>query len=148
MFQKQISLPVLSLENLASSAALFEVWTSFSWYGSKVSWPGSCSCKFVRLWLSGKPGEIQAHPNSNRINRVNPFQTGQELLRSHKRNKCFKNKCHYLFLHLKIFPLLLPGLRFDHHFLDMVLRPVGQDLVLANLSGSGSRVNLVKYKYT
>ena len=53
-----------------------------------------------------------------------------------------------MFFHLKIFPLLLPGLRFDHHFLDMVLRSVGQDLVLANLSGSGSRINLVKYKYT
>ena len=65
-----------------------------------------------------------------------------------KKNKCFKNKFRYLLFHLKIFALLLPDLWFDHHFLDMVLRSVGQDLVLENLSRSGSRVKLVKYKYT
>ena len=85
---------------------------------------------------------IQVHPDGNRINHVNPFQTGRELLRSPKKNKCFKNKFRYLFFHLKIFPLLLPDLRFDYHFLDMPLRSVGQDLLLANLSGSGSVVYL------
>ena len=71
-----------------------------------------------------------------------------KLLTMLKQNKCFKNKFRYLFFHLKILPLLLLYLRFEHHFLDMVLRSVGQDLVLANLSGSGSLVNLVKYKHT
>ena len=88
---------------------------------------------------------IQVHPDGNIINHVNPFQTGRELLRSPKNNKCFKNKFRYLFFHLKIFPLLLLDLRFDHHFLDMALRSVGRDLLLANLSGSGFLVNLVKY---
>ena len=46
---------------------------------------------------------------------------------------------------MKIFSLLLPDLRFDHHFLDMALRSVGSDLLLANLSGSGFLMNLVKY---
>ena len=91
---------------------------------------------------------IQVSPDGNRIYHVNPFQTGRELLRSPKKNKCFKNKFRYLFFHLKIFSLLLPDLRFDHHFLDMALRSVGRDLLLANLSGSGSLMNLVKYKYT
>ena len=71
-----------------------------------------------------------------------------KLLTMLKQNKCFKNKFRYLFFHLKILPLLLLYLRFEHHFLDMVVRSVGQDLVLANLSGSGSLVNLVKYKHT
>ena len=65
-----------------------------------------------------------------------------------KQNKCVENKFRYLFFHLKIFALLLLDLRLDHHFLDMVLRSFGWDLLLANLSGSGSLVNLVKYKYT
>ena len=65
-----------------------------------------------------------------------------------KQNKCVKNKFRYLFFYLKIFALLLPDLRFDHHFLDMALRSVGRGLLLANLSGSGSLMNLVKYKYT
>ena len=65
-----------------------------------------------------------------------------------KQNKCVKNKFRYLFFHLKIFALLLLDLMFDRHFLDMVLRSVGHDLVLANLSGSGSLENLVKYKHT
>ena len=34
----------------------------------------------------------------------------------------------------------MPDLRFDHHFLDMALQSVGWDLLLANLSGSGSLV--------
>ena len=76
-FKEQISLPVLSLENLCSSAAWFKVWSSFSWHGAKVSWPGSPSCKFVRLWLFDEPGEIQVHPDGNRIYHVNPFQTGR-----------------------------------------------------------------------
>ena len=88
---------------------------------------------------------IQVHPDGNRINHVNPFQTGRELLRSPKKNKCFKNKFRYLFFYLKVFSLLLPDLRFDHHFLDMALRSVGRDLLLANLSGSGFLMNLVKY---
>ena len=65
-----------------------------------------------------------------------------------KQNKCVKNKFRYLFFHLKIFALLLLDLMFDHHFLDMALRSVGRDFLLANLSASGSLVNLVKYKYT
>ena len=100
-------------------------------------YPGSSLVNLVKY--------IQVHPDGNRINHVNPFQTGRELLRSPKKNKCFKNKFRYLFFHLKIFSLLLPDLRFDFHFLDMALRSVGRDLLLANLSGSGFLMNLVKY---
>ena len=70
----------------------------------------------------------------------NLFRPDENFWGLPRRTNVLKNKFCYLFFHLKIFPLLMPDLRFDHHFLDMALKSVGWDLLLANLSGSGSLV--------